>query len=324
VICRALALLGIVLAVFAPATSLAQQKPKVPHIGFLRAEAPDFLLDAFRDGLRELGYVEGQTVVIEQRWAYGRFEKLPEMANELVRMKVDVIVTASTPAVLAVKRATSTIPVVIAASGDPVANGFVTSLAHPGGNITGLTIMIEELAVKRLEILKECVPRASRVAVLWSAANPSYASIVKNIEGAAPRVKLQPELIKVFGPDQVDSALAEVARSHADALYVFEDPVFRSNSKPISDFAAKHRLPTIYGGSEFVHDGGLLSYGPSFAEMFRRAAGYVDKILKGAKPADLPIEQLSKFELAVNLRTARALGLTIPESILVRADEVVR
>jgi putative ABC transport system substrate-binding protein len=306
-----------------PGAAVSQQPSKVPHIGFLRAEAPDLLFDAFRDGMRSLGYIDGQSVVIEQRWAHGHLERLPELAAELVHMKVDVIVTASTPGVLAAKRATATIPIVIASSGDPVASGVVASLAHPGGNITGNTLMIEEVAIKRLELLKEAVPGISRVAVLWSASNPIYAAIVKEMERVAPGLKVQMQVVAVHDIEELDHALAQIKSAHCDALYVFEDPVFRSSSK-VMDFAVSARLAAIYGGSEFVDQGGMLSYGPNTSEMFRHAAVFVDKILKGAKPGDLPIERPNKFELAVNLKTAKALGIVIPEAVLVRADRVVR
>ena len=303
---------------------MGEQTTQVFHIGFLRPDAPDFLLDAFREGLRDLGYIEGKSMVIVQRWASGHYDELPALADELVRMNVDIIVTSATPGVMAAKRATNTIPIVSAGSSDPVASGIVTSLAHPGGNITGLTLMIDELAIKRLEILKETVPRISRVAVLWSTSNPVYARMIEKIKAAAPLIKLQLEVVMVASPEQLDQALAEVKKSHADAMFVFEDPVFRSNSARIVEFAAKNHLPTVYGGSEFVHGGGLMAYGPSLADMFRRAAGYVDRILKGAKPGDLPIEQPTKFELVINLKTAKALGIMIPEAILLQADEVIR
>jgi putative ABC transport system substrate-binding protein len=320
---RVLGVAVLFLAALASAAAIGQQPTKTPHIGFLRPESPDQLFDAFRDALRTLGYVDGESIVIDQRWAYGYLDRLPALANELVRLNVDVIVTSSTPATLAAKRATNTIPIVIASSGDPVASGAVASLAHPGGNITGQTIMLEEVAIKRLELLKEAVPKISRVAVLWSASNPVYAGIVKQLQTAAPRVKVQLLVIAVHSPDELDRAFAQVKRQRCDGLYVFEDPVFRSNGKVI-DFAATARLPTIYGGREFVTAGGLISYGPNTAEMFRHAAVFVDKILKGAKPGDLPIEQPTKFELAVNLKTASALGLTVPQSVLLRADEVIR
>jgi putative ABC transport system substrate-binding protein len=236
---------------------------------------------------------------------------------------VDVIVTSSTPAALAAKRATSTIPIVIASSGDPVASGLVPSLAHPGGNITGQTIMLEEVAIKRLELLKETVPSLARVGVLWSASNPIYAGIVKELERAAPRIRVQLKVVAVHSPDELDAALSQIRASRCDGLYVFEDPVFRSNTKVI-DFAADARLPAVYGGSEFVVAGGMMSYGPDTSEMFRHAAVYVARILKGEKPGDLPIEQPTKFHLAVNLRTVKALGVRVPDSVLVRADVVAR
>lgn len=303
--------------------AMAQHAPTVPHIGFLRAEAPDAFLDAFRDGLRSVGYEDGKTVVIEPRWANGYLDRLPVLAAELVRMKVDVIVTASTPATLAAKHATSTIPIVIASSGDPVASGIVGSLARPGGNVTGQTLLLEEVAIKRLELLKEAVPKVSRVAILWSSRNPVYAPIVEQIERAAPRVKVQVKIIAVRSPADLQSALAQAKSSHCDALYVFEDPVFRSSSV-IMDFAANARLPAVYGGSEFVAKGGMLSYGADTTEMFRHAAVYVEKILKGAKAGELPIEQPTKFELAVNLKAAEALGIVIPQQILLRADKVIQ
>jgi putative ABC transport system substrate-binding protein len=315
--------LALVFAMLGTVPTAAQQPFNVPHIGFLRAEAPDAFLDAFRDGLHRLGYEDGKSVVIDSRWANGYLEQLPALADELVRMKVAIIVTASTPATLAAKRATSTIPIVIASSGDPVASGIVESLARPGGNVTGQTLMLEEVAIKRLELLKEAVPKVSRVAVLWSKRNPVYAPIVKRIEAAAARIKVQINVIAVGNPDEIESALARARRSQCDALYVFEDPVFRSNSA-IMQFAASAHVPAVYGGSEFVAKGGMMSYGPDTWEMFRHAAVYVDKILKGAKPGDLPIEQPTKFELAVNLRTAEALEVTIPDSILVRADKIVQ
>jgi putative ABC transport system substrate-binding protein len=315
--------LALVIAILGCLPAMAQHAPAVPHIGFLRAEAPDAFLDAFREGLRSVGYEDGKTVVIEPRWANGFLDRLPTLAAELVRMKVDVIVTASTPATLAAKRATSAIPIVIASSGDPVASGIVGSLARPGGNVTGQTLMLEEVAIKRLELLKEAVPKVSRVAILWSSRNPVYAPIVEHIERAAPRIKVQVRIIAVRSPAELQAALGHAKSSHCDALYVFEDPVFRSNSL-VMDFAASARLPAIYGGSEFVSKGGMLSYGPDTAEMFRHAAVYVEKILKGAKPGDLPIEQPTKFELAVNLKTAEALGITIPQPILLRADKVIQ
>ena len=305
--------------------SLASDTAKgTAHIGFLRAEAPDTSLESFRRGMRELGYIEGRNLVIEQRWANGKYDDLPRLAQELVDLKVDVILTASTPAALAAQRATRTIPIVIARGADPVASGLVASLARPGGNVTGLTSMVDELSTKRLELLKEVVPGIVHVAVLWSVGNPTHGPLRKRMDAIAPNLKLKLAPVNVINPSELDHALGKIAARNPDALYVFEDPVFSSNSAKIIGFAAKHRLPAIYGGVEFVRDGGLISYAPSFDAMFKRAAGYVDKILKGATPGDLPIERPTKIELVVNLKTAKVLGITIPESILLRADEVIR
>jgi|SRR6267142_2053410 len=296
----------------------------VIRIGFLRAEAPDMRLDYFRNGMRALGYVEGRNLIIEQRWASGNFDELPRLARDLVNLKVDVIVTASTPAAAAASRATKTIPIVIAASADPVASGLVASLGHPGGNITGLTLMVDELSTKRLELLRELVPNVKRVAVLWSANNPVYARMISEMEKTASGLGVKLEAVKVHRPSELDAALKAITARKADGLYVFEDPIFLSQAKKIVGFAAKERLPAIYGAAEFVGYGGLVSYAPSHEHFFERAAWFVDRILKGAKPGDLPIEQPTKFEFVVNLKTAKALGLTIPQSILLRADEVIR
>ena len=297
---------------------------RTAYIGFLRAETPDASLASFRHGMRDLGYVEGRNLVIEQRWANGRYDDLPRLAQELVDLKVDVILTASTPAALAAQRATRTIPIVIARGADPVASGLVASFARPGGNVTGLTSMVDELSSKRLELLKEVVPGIVHVAVFWSVGNPTHGPMRRRMEAIAPELKLKLAAVNVINPSELDQALGKIAARRPDALYVFEDPVFSSNSAKIIKFAAKHRLPAVYGGVAFVKDGGLISYAPSFDAMFKRAAGYVDRILNGANPADLPIERPTKFELVVNLKTAKALGIKIPESILLRADEVIR
>lgn len=296
----------------------------VAHIGFLRAEVPDSLLESFQSGMRDLGYVQGSSFVIEERWARGRYEDLPRLAKELVDRKVDVIVAASTPGVAAAMRATQTIPIVIAASGDPLGSGFVASLARPGGNVTGLTIMDDELSVKRLELLKDAAPRVNRVAVLWSANNPVWAALIDRMNARARGLGMRIEGVKVFRSSDLDPALDKIARERYDALYVFEDPLFRNDAVKLVAFAIKHRVPAFYGAAEFVRIGGLISYAPDFDKMFRKAAGYVDRILKGANPAELPVEQPTQFVLAVNLKAAKAIGLTIPESILVRADEVIR
>jgi len=302
----------------------ARAETKTVHVGFLGAEAPDPLIESFRAGMRERGYIEGSNLLIEERWASGNFNELPRMAQQLVDRKVDIIVTVSTPATAAASRSTKTIPIVIAASSDPVASGLVASLGRPGGNITGLTLMLDELSTKRLEILKELAPRVKRVAVLWSSSNPAYERMIAQMEKTAPTLGIQIDPIKVRRPSELDSALKSVVAHKADALYVFEDPIFGTEEKKIIKFAAQARLPAIYGAYQFVKHGGFVCYAPSYEDLFKRAAGFVDRILKGAIPADLPIEQPTKFELVVNLRTAKALGITIPQSILLRADEVIR
>ena len=301
----------------------ARAETKTVHVGFLRAEAPDELLEPFRRGLRDLGYVEGRNLVIEQRWAHGNYDDLPRLAKELVALKVDVIFATCTPCALAARGATQTIPIVTV-SGDPVAMGLAASLARPGGNVTGFTLFLDELSVKRLEIIKEVVPGISRVAVLWSAKNPFWDRVISRMIEVAPDLGIRIQTVKVFRPEEIEHALDMLVKQQAYALFVFEDPMLRGKTRQIVMFAAKHRIPAIYGGANFVRSGGLISYGPSFEDLYSRAAVYVDKILKGAKPGDLPIEQPTKFELVVNLKTAKALGITIPQSILVRADEVIR
>jgi putative ABC transport system substrate-binding protein len=317
-----------ILALFFLAASLSSASlgiaDQVVRVGFLRAEAPDVRLDYFRNGMRKLGYVEGRNLVIEQRWASGNLERLPGLARELVDLKVDIIVVTSTPGTAAVKNATKTIPVVIAASADPVASGLVESLGRPGGNITGLTLMLDELSTKRLEVLKEIAPNVKRPALLWSASNPVYARMIPRMVREASDLGMQLEPVKVHRPSELDTALKMVIDKNADALYVFEDPVTLAGVAKIVAFAAQARLPAVYGEIEFVRHGGLVSYAPSHEYLFERAAWYVDRILKGAKPADFPIEQPSAFSLGVNLKAANALKLPIPQSILLRADEVIR
>jgi putative ABC transport system substrate-binding protein len=318
-------LLALVLLVFLSRVCIGVEPAAgVAHIGFLRAEAPDILLESFRQGMRDLGYVEGTDFIIEERWARGRFEDLPRLAKDLVDRKVDVIVAASTPGVSAAVRATQTIPIVIAASGDPLGSGFVASLARPGRNVTGLTIMDNELSVKRLELLKENAPGIKRVAVLWSAENPVWSAIISRMETSARGLGIQAERVKVLRPTDLDRALDRIAHGRYDALFVFEDALFRNDAVKIVAFGTKQRMPVFYGAAEFVRIGGLISYAPDFDKMFRRAARYVDRILKGGNPAELPVEQPTQFILAVNLKSATALGFMIPESILLRADEVIR
>ena len=280
-------------------------------------------LEAFRDALHELGYVEGKNVQLEVRWGNGEFERLPALAAELVQSKVDVIVAATSPSVLAVRKATSTIPIVMPVSSDPVGDGLVASLAHPGGNITGLSMMAPELGEKRLQLLRETFPDASRaVAVLW---NPAYAGMRARFEEAkvaAPKLGLTVRSVEVRDTRELDVAFEAVIREHPEAL-VLSDPFTTSQRAHIVEFAAEHRLPAIYESSDFVDVGGLMSFGPNISNLYRGAAVYVDKILKGAKPGDLPIEQPTKFELVLNMKAAKALGIRFPASVLLRADKLI-
>jgi putative ABC transport system substrate-binding protein len=311
----------------APLTAEAQQATHVYRIGLLSglfpSSTPNSRVEAFRQGLRELGYVEGQNLVIESRYAEGRAERLPDLVAELARLKVDVIVAAG-PAIRAAQHETRTIPIVMAGANDPVGEGFVASLAHPGGNITGLANLGEELPGKRLEILKETVPQSARIAVLANPASPYYASRMHNLTVAAQTLGLQLHVVEVRRADELDTALAAMTQARADALLVVDDGVVISSSLRgrLADLAATSRLPTIYGWREYVDAGGLMSYGPSLPDIYRRAATYVDKILKGANPADLPVEQPMKFELVINLKTAKALGITFPPALLMQVDEV--
>ena len=322
----------VIFAVALLGTSLiadAQQPKEVLRIGYLGSNPPttaEFvpIYDAFRQGLRDLGYVEGQNIVIERRFAEGRLERFPDLAAELVRLRVNIIVGEVTPAIQAAQRATSTIPIVMSFVGDPVANGFVASLARPGGNITGLSIMAPELVGKRLELLKEVVPRVSRVAVLWNPANPLGAPQLREVEVAARAFGMRLQPLEARGPSEFDSAFAAMTRERAGALIVLGDVMFSFHRTRVAELAAKSRLPAVYTNRGHVEAGGLMSFGPSYADLNRRAASYVDKILKGAKPGDLPVEQPTKFELVINLRTAKALGLTIPNSLLLRASEIIQ
>jgi putative tryptophan/tyrosine transport system substrate-binding protein len=280
-------------------------------------------LEAFRDALHELGYVEGKNVQLEVRWGNGEFERLPALAAELVQLKVDVIVAATSPSVLAARQATPTIPIVMPVSSDPVGDGLVASLAHPGGNITGLSMMAPELGEKRLQLLRETFPEASRaVAVLW---NPAYAGMRARFEeakGAAPKLGLTTRSVEVRDTRELDVAFEAIIREHPEAL-VLSDPFTTSQRARIVEFAAEHRLPAIYESSDFVDVGGLMSFGPNISDLYRRAAVYVDKILKGTKPGDLPIEQPTKFELVLNMKAAKALGINFPQSVLLRADRLM-
>jgi putative ABC transport system substrate-binding protein len=304
----------------------AQQPGKIPRIGFMRGGSPtDPEVEAFRQGLRELGYVEGKNIIIEYKNTEGKTDRFSGVAAELVRLKVDIIVAAGGSAVvLAAKPATDTIPIVMTNPGDPVSIGVVASLARPGGNVTGLTSFSTDLSGKRLELLKEAVPNLSSVAVLWSPADAGNARNFKETEDAAQSLRLKLLSLGLRTQDDLDNALQSSIKDRAEALIIIRSPAYTSTGEKIVDFAAKNRLPTMFPEKLFVEAGGLMSYAPNIADNFRRAATYVDKILKGAKPADLPVERPMKFEFIINLKTAKQIGLTIPQSLLYRADKVIR
>jgi putative ABC transport system substrate-binding protein len=305
----------------------AQQPGKIPRIGWLTGPslaANSARIEAFRQGLRELGYVEGKNIVIEWRSAEGKLDRLPALASELVGLKVDIIVSAGESVTRSAKEATSTIPIVMAQDPDPVGNGFVASLARPGGNITGLATLAPELSGKQLELLKEIIPKLSRVAVLGTSTQPGYAQVLKEIKLAAGAFKVQLQYLDVLDPKDIETAFQAASKGRAGAVLVLGSPVFTSQRAQITDLAAKNRLPAIYPQSDYMDAGGLMFYGPNTNDLFRRAATYVDKILKGRTPADLPVEQPIKFEFIVNLKAAKQIGLTIPPNVLVRADRVIR
>ena len=305
----------------APLAGEAQQPTKVPRVGFL---TPASGYEPFRQGLRELGYLEGKHLIIEYRFAEGKLDRLPALAAELVRLKVDIVVAVGGPAVHAAKKATETIPIVMATAGDPVDQGFVASLARPGGNVTGLSSLTTDLGGKRLELLKEIIPKLSRVAVLWhpDALGPPLSW--KEIQLAAREQGLRLQSLEVRGPEDLDGAFRAASRERAQALVALRSPIVVFERTRITELATKNRLPAIYDDRVFVETDGLMSYGTNQADLHRRAATYVDRILKGAKPADLPVEQPTKFELVINMKTAKTLGLTIPQSLLVRADEIIQ
>lgn len=311
----------------APLAAFAQQKPaKVARIGFLGATAASVYasrIEGLRAGLRDLGYVEGKNLVLEFRWAEAKYERLPALAAELVQLKVDVIVAAGTPATKAAQRATTTIPIVMPLSADPVGAGFVASLSRPGGNITGLTDIAGDVSVKYLELLRVAVPNLSRVAVLVNPGNPQHPDFLKNIQAATKTAGVNVSPLQAGTASQIEAALGAMTRERAGGLIVLPDGLFLLQARQIAELATKNRLPTMFGVPEFVEAGGLMSYGQNSIERFRRAATYVDKILKGVKPADLPVEQPTKLELVINLRTVKAIGLTIPQELLLRADRVI-
>ncbi len=314
-----------------PSCLCAERAPKVARIGLLATGALDsadqqVTLDAFRQGLRERGYVEGQNVVIEYRTADGKIERFPQLAKELVPLDLDLIVASNTPAALAAKAATTTIPIVVPVMGDPIADGLVASLARPGGNITGLTFLGPELATKRLELLKQALPNISRVAALWhpgAYGESTMSEMMRKMEAAAGALLVQLQLVAVRGAAEFERAFGTIARERADALIVLPSPMLFSERSHIIDLATRHRLPSIAMAREFVALGGLMAYGANIPDLFRRAGVYVDVILQGTKPADLPVQQPTKFELAINLRTAKALDLDVSPTLLALADEVI-
>ncbi|MBM2806335.1 MAG: transporter substrate-binding protein [Deltaproteobacteria bacterium] len=312
---------------FGGAVAQAQQPNKVIRIGFLGGASLANLsvrIKAFMQGLRELGYIEGKNIVIEYRWAEGKLDRLPALAAELVSLKVDVIVTAGGTSTRAAKEATSTIPIVMFQDNDPVGNGFVASLARPGGNITGLATLAPELSGKRMELLKEVVPRLSRVAVFGTSNNPGNAQSLKETELAANAFKVKLQYLDVLDAKDIKTAFRAASKGRAEAILVLVSNALNLHRTEVVELAAKNRLPATYPFSEFVEVGGLMSYGVNFVDLFRRAATYVDKILKGRTPADLPVEQPMKFEFIVNLKAAKQIGLTIPPNVLVRATRVIR
>jgi putative tryptophan/tyrosine transport system substrate-binding protein len=303
----------------------AQHAAKIPRIGYLSAASASevaFRIEPFRQGLRELGYVEGKNIVIEYRYGEGKFDRLPELAAELVRLKVDIIVTAGPSATRPAKNATDTIPIVMTQDSDPIANGFIATLARPGGNVTGLFTLAQELSGKRLELLKEIVPKFSRVAVIGTSTIPGNAQALKETQLAATAFGVQFQYLDIREPKDIELVFRATNKSRADGAVVLNGPPYIQRRIP--DFAVKYRLPAIYFSSAIVDDKGLMSYGASLSDLDRRVAIYVDKILKGAKPADLPVEQPVKFELIINLKAAKQIGLTIPPNLLARADKVIR
>ncbi len=313
----------------APLAAEAQPREKVPRVGYLSPgsssdPARRRRFEAFRQGLRELGYVEGQNIAIESRWAEGKYDRYSALAADLVRLKVDVIVAVGGRATQDAQQATRTIPIVMSVVIDPVGSGLVASLARPGGNVTGLTIMASDLIGKQLELLKEVVPKVSRVALLWNPANPGSAPQLRQAEAAARALGVRLQPLEARGPQEIDSAFAAMTRERAGALLILPDAIFGNQRRQIAELAAKRRLPSLLGVGEYAEAGGLMTYSANNLDLERRAATFVDKILKGAKPADLPVEQPAKFELVINLRTAKAIGLTIPQSLLRRADEVIQ
>ena len=321
---------AVVLLLLSASLGTAAQPPeKVPRVGYLNpGSSSDPVrqrrLEALRQGLRELGYVEGRNIALEPRWAEGKYDRYPALAADLVRSKVDVIVAWSGQATKAAQEATRTIPIVMSLVNDPVGSGLVASLARPGGNVTGTTVMAPDVVGKRLELLKEVVPKVSRVAVLQHPDNPASAPMLREVEARARALGVRLQILGVRNPAEIDSAFAAMTRERAGALLTLSDAIFDNQQRQILELAAKRRLPAIAGNRQYAEAGGLAAYGADFLDLERRAATYIDKILKGAKPAELPVEQPTKFELVINLKTAKALGLTIPPSVLGRADQIIQ
>jgi putative tryptophan/tyrosine transport system substrate-binding protein len=309
-----------------PLAAAAPPAAQMPRLGVLApGTPPQPWVEVLRQGLRDLGYVESQNLIIEPRYAEGRDERLPELAAELVRLPVDIIVAGGSTAIRAAQDATRTIPIVMAAAGDPVGTGLITSLARPGGNITGVSLLSAELPGKRLEILKEAVSQSTRIAVLMNPTNPGSARQLRNLTEASRALGLHLHVVELRRPEELDGAFAAMTREQVDALFVMDEPLLMNSLRAqIADFAAKSKVPAIYGWRAYVDAGGLLAYRPRLPDVIRRAAVYVDKSLKGAKPGDLPVEQPTTFELIINLKAAKALGLTIPSTLLFQADEVIQ
>ena len=322
---RGLALIALVVCILmTPLTAEVQPRSVRHHIGVLGATSPSTyapFIEAFRQGLREFGYVEGKNIAITYRWADGRYERLPELAAELVRLNVDVIVTHGTPGTQAAKQATKTIPIVMAAVGDAVATGLIAGIAHPGGNVTGSSLFFPEVVAKRLELLKEGVPRITRIGVLLNPGNAAITPVIKAMDPVAKVLQVDLQYVEIASSNELQSAFATMARRRVDALVIVDDAMFIAHATRLADLASQYRLPTV-GFREYVEAGGLMAYGVSLPDLWRIAASFVDRILKGAKPAALPVEQPSKFELLINRKAAKQLGLTIPPSLLLRADEV--
>jgi putative ABC transport system substrate-binding protein len=316
-------LAAVILTAIDPAS--AQQPTKVPRIGYLSGSGSGFAVEAFRQGLRDLGYIEGKNILFEYRSAEAKLDRIPGLIAELVRLKVDVLVSTVEPAIETAKQATKTIPIVMVATFDPVATGLIDSLARPGGNITGLSTLARELSGKRMELLKEAVPGISRVGVLWDPSTPGPVISFKEYETAARALKIPLESLEVRGPNpDIEGAFQAAAKGRARGLITIRSPLLNRYTKRIADLAINNRLPSMNERSDYTEAGGLVSYAASDADIYRRVATYVDKILKGAKPADLPVEQPTKFELVINLKTAKQIGLTIPPNVLARADRVIR